>query len=415
MPVDRPSLRIAYIVSRYPSSSETFIVRELNAISANPRFETTLLSLFPPREGFAHESGRHWLRLVRRPGPAQAFAALGYWAVRRPGALIKGFADVVRACWRSPELLGRSLVAAGVAAAHARTLAREPVDHVHAHFATFPALAAWLVARLAGPSYSFTAHAHDLFVDDSLLELCLPEARFVAAISSFNRDFIERRRSGANPPVHVVRCGVEPSAYRFRPRNVPEHGPVCALCVASLQEHKGHEVLLEALASGGAGIDRIEVDLVGDGPLRAELEALARKLGVADRVRFLGPRDELEVIALLGDADLFVLPSRVAADGQMEGLPVSLIEAAACGVPIVASRLSGIPELIRDGITGYLAEPGDAESLARALARSLASSAELDLLAARGLVEQEFAIQGSARRLAELLEEQPRGSLAAVV
>ena len=406
---DPRPLQIAYVVSRYPSSSETFIVRELNALSTDSRLEIALLSLFPPNERFTHESGRPWLSLLRRPAPVQAFAALGYWLVHSPRVLVSALVDVVRACRRSPALLVRSLVAVALASAHARALAREPVDHVHAHFATFPALAAWMMGRLTGASYSFTAHAHDLFVDASLLSLCLPEARFVVAISRFNRDFVERRRPGSTPQVHVIRCGIEPSAYPFRPRSIPAHGPVRALCVASLQEHKGHAVLLQSLASRGEGLDRIEVGLVGAGPLRNELEVLASRLGIAERVRFLGPLDERDVAKLLDDADLFVLPSRVAADGQMEGLPVALIEAAAGGVPIVASRLSGIPELIRDGVTGYLAEPGDVESLSQTLVRCLATDAKVDLAAARALVEQEFAVQGSAARLADLFlaERQP--------
>ena len=171
--------------------------------------------------------------------------------------------------------------------------------------------------------------------------------------------------------------------------------------MASLQEHKGHEVLFRALASDGSDVGRIEVDLVGSGPLRSELESLAGALGISERVNFLGAQDEDRVAGLLDEADLFVLPSRVAADGQMEGLPVALMEAAACGLPIVASRLSGIPELISDGVNGFLADPGDAGSLREALERSL-SGGELDLEAARARIEQDFAVRGSAERLAEL-------------
>jgi glycosyltransferase involved in cell wall biosynthesis len=166
-------------------------------------------------------------------------------------------------------------------------------------------------------------------------------------------------------------------------------------------------VLLEALAA--PGLDRLHVRLVGDGPLRPELERLARTLGISSRVDFMGSRDETEVRALLDEADLFVLPSRVARDGQMEGLPVVLIEAVACGVPTVATRLSGIPELIADGETGWLAEPGDPQSLRAKLEEAVAEGAPASLDAGRALVEREFDQGESGRRISTLIQRGYRG------
>ena len=160
------------------------------------------------------------------------------------------------------------------------------------------------------------------------------------------------------------------------------------------------------MAGAGPELERIELDLVGGGALREELDALARRLGLAGRVRFRGPLPEPEVAALLDRADLFVLPSVVARDGQMEGLPVALMEALACGVPAVSTRLSGIPEIIRDGETGVLAEPGDPASLRAALRRVVdePSEAWTRAVAGRRLVEREFDVRASGRRLAQLFQ-----------
>ena len=226
------------------------------------------------------------------------------------------------------------------------------------------------------------------------------EASFVVTISEFNRDFI-REHAPAATPVHIVHCGVDPDAYGFRPRRVPRAGPVKALCVASLQEKKGHAVLLEALAGGGPTLARLSIDLVGGGELRSSLEAQVRRLGLDDRVSFLGPRSEEEVRALLAQADLFVLPSIVASDGQMEGLPVALIEALASGLPTIATRLSGIPELICDGETGLLAEPADPGSLAEALTRALAGASP-NPRHGRELIERAFDVRESASRMSSL-------------
>jgi glycosyltransferase involved in cell wall biosynthesis len=298
-------------------------------------------------------------------------------------------------------LLVRALVTVPLAASQARMLKSSAVEHVHAHYATYPALAAWITRRLAGIEYSFTAHAHDLYVDRHFLARKLADARYAVAVSEYNRRLLAAE--GASTPVHVVRCGIDVSRYRFRPRVPAPVGPVRALCVASLQEYKGHAILLEALVRGGSALTRVELDLVGDGRLRTALERQAARFGLAHRVRFHGSLTEDEVRVLLDEASLFVMPSKVARDGQMDGLPVALIEALGCGLVIVSTDLSGIPELVEDGVTGFLAQPGDAESLAGALRRALSSEAAL-LQPARGraLVEQEYDIARNAHRLSEL-------------
>ncbi len=395
---------IAYVVSRFPLASETFIVRELNALDARDDLSLELLSLFAPSRPFAHPDAERWLPRVRRPTVAQGAAATLWWAVRRPAALARAWLDVVASYARRPRLLTRAAATLVLSAAHARHVRDTRVAHLHAHFATYPALCAWLCRRLTGCSYSVTAHAHDIFVDQSHLRSIVGEASFVAVISAFNERFLAPYGAGRDTLAHVVRCGVDPTAYPYRGRAVPADGPVRALCVASLEEYKGHRVLLEALAREPR-LARIELDLVGAGSLEDSLRAQTARLGLAGRVRFLEARSEPEVAELLASADLFVLPSVVAADGQMEGIPVALMEALAVGVPVVATRLSGIPELVQDGVTGLLAEPGDPDDLAQVLRRALddgdAALARAD--AGRALVEREFDVRRSAARIAELL------------
>ncbi len=203
-----------------------------------------------------------------------------------------------------------------------------------------------------------------------------------------------------------MHCGIGTAAYDFRPRRLPETGPIRALCVASLQEYKGHRHLIEALARGGPATGRVELDLIGDGPLRGELTALVDDLGLKDRVRFRGSCTEAEVAAALAAADLFVLPSVVAADGQMEGLPVALMESLASGVPTVSTRLSGIGEIVVDGCTGLLCEPGDPAGLARAVEQLAADpGATLRMSrAGRKLVTEQFELERDAAALADLLD-----------
>ena len=399
-------MRIAYVVSRFPVAPETFILRELNELDRDPRLELELLVLFPAKEPFVHPDAAPWVRRARRAGALRAAYALAWWLRHSPRAILVCAGRLARAYARRPALLVRALATVPLAAAHARDITAAGVSHVHAHFATYPAICAWICSRLTGVRYSFTAHAHDIFIDQSHLSALVLEAAFVVAISEFNRAFLAPYGAGSVTPVHVVRCGVAPSAYSFRPREVPASGIVRGLCVASLQEYKGHRVLLEALATGGE-LARVHIELVGTGPLEPELRALAGRLGLAERVRFLGMRSEVEVARLLDACDVFVLPSLVASSGQMDGIPVALMEALAAGIPVVATRLSGIPELVRDGITGLLAEPGDPAALAGALRRLLADprGARDRAHAGRELVEREFDVRRSAELLGRLFRD----------
>lgn len=401
-------MKVAYIVSRFPTVSETFIVRELDGVAAREDVDPELFSLFRGQAAVLHPATARWAGRFRRRGPLRSLPAIAWWLGRRPLRLASSVALVVGGHWRRPDRLAKALVTVAIGAGYARDLRALGVEHVHAHWATYPALAAWLCRRLTSIPYSFTAHAQDLYVDQSFLAAKARDARFVVAISEFNRRFLSPW--AADGRVEVVHYGLEVERYDFRPRAPAPEGPVRMLCVATLRDYKGHAVLFEALAGDEPELARVQLDLAGDGPLRRELEVRARRLGLAERVRFLGSRTEDEVAALLDAADVFVLPSIVLPNGWMEGLPNVLIEALAAGVPAIATRMSGIPELIRDGETGLLAEPGDPIGLRQAILQVIADpDAALERArAGRRAVEADFDIERSAGRLALLFAESSR-------
>jgi glycosyltransferase involved in cell wall biosynthesis len=243
-------------------------------------------------------------------------------------------------------------------------------DHIHAHFAHGPATCASMVSRLSGVPYSFTAHARDIFEygDKRLVRDKVAAAKSVIAISEHGeRRVIDLAGERLADRVHLVHNGID--LTRFPRRLTEPSGQPQVLCVARLVEKKGQDTLLRAVAMLGRRGRTVECELIGDGPLRADLERTAAWLGIADRVRFSGSVDAAGVLAAYQKATMFVLPCQVDANGDQDGLPVSLVEAMAVGVPVISTRISGIPELVTDGVSGLLVEPRDAQALADAMAR----------------------------------------------
>ena len=394
-------MKVAYLVSRFPTVTETFVLREFSAV-ADEGIEVELHALFPTNDAIVQPDAEPWVQRLQRPGAGEGALALGAWLLRRPLRTLGTLGTVIAGHARRPALLVRALATVPLAAAHARRFRRARVDHVHAHFANYPTLAAWVAHRLAGVSYSFTPHAHDLFVHQAMLARKAADAAFVVAISEYNRAFL-LEQAGPDIEVPIVRYGVDPARFPFRVRPANGDAPPRIACVARLLAYKGHTVLLRALAGAPPPLAHAELELVGDGPLRAELEAEVAALGLREHVRFHGAVAQPVVADVLARADVFALPSVISPDGDREGIPNALIEAMAAGLPAVSTYHSGVPELIEDGRTGYLAQPGDVDDLRAALVRALtepdpAPRAE----AARAVVEAEFNSHRSARRLVEL-------------
>jgi succinoglycan biosynthesis protein ExoA len=404
-PSPTPDVRIGYVVSRFPALSETFVLRELAEIDRRPGVSCRLFSLFPEGGGPVQPAARPWLTRRARASPAGAARALAYWVAHGPLRLAAVISIVVRDYLPRPRLLGRALVAVAYALQHARALRSEPVDHLHAHFATYPALAAWTCSRLVGVPYSFTAHAHDIFIHRLGLRRRIQDAAFCVGISEHNARILRDVAVGRSADIHVVHCGVHPNSYPMRPRAPRPAEPMRIACVATMKPYKGHRVLLDAVGRLVADGEAIEVELAGDGPLRQELERQCARLGIAECVHFLGRLTEPGVAQVLDRADVFVVASMVQPDGQTDGIPVALMEAMAAGVPVVASDVSGVPELVRHGETGLLTPPEDDAALAAAL-RSLRADATLAIeraRAGRALVEERFTVEGEASRLLDLI------------
>ena len=401
---DRPAprRRVAYITSRFPKLSETFVLYEILAIE-ELGIDVDVFALLRESESVHHrEAARLAARAYSvRLASVPVLSAQWHWLRRRPRAYLTAWWDAIRGNVRSPRFLVRALAVVPLAATFARRMSASEVEHIHAHWATHPTLAAYVASRLTGIPYSFTGHAHDIYVDRTMLREKIASAAFVVTISEFNRRLLERLYGAvARDRVVVIHCGTDP--HLFEPPSDRPDGPWTIVCVASLQPQKGQRHLIEACRRLIAdGID-VRCLLVGDGETRGDLEQRIRAAGLGDRVVLLGQQPRHRVVEILGAADAVAQPSIVLPSGKMEGIPVALMEAMAMERPVVATDISGVAELVENGATGILVPPGDPAALASAL-RTLhddpARAARLGR-AGRQRVVEDFDLTRSANELA---------------
>lgn len=398
---------VAYIIKMYPRFSETFILNELLELERQG-VRLHVFSLKKPDDGVFHaEVAKLRARVTYLPESP----------LLQPGA----FAASHRELFRSDRR--RYLRALGAAAKRHRAvtmkqflragyiaprLRREGISHVHAHFASGPTAVALHLHRLTGISYSFTAHAKDIYIDSvDRQELAnkLRSARFAVTVSDFNRAHLSQLADS-----RIVRIYNGLDLERFRPNGAAQDEPPLVLAVGRLIEKKGFADLIRACGLLRDEGRRFRCRIVGKGALQDELRGLIRELRLEDMVELAGALPREQLLELYPRAAVVVAPCTVGSDGNRDGLPTVLIEAMALGVPVISTDVTGIPELVEDGVTGLLVPERDPQALAGAIGRILGDSerSEAHARAARARVEERFDLRRNVAQLRELLEESVR-------
>lgn len=262
-------------------------------------------------------------------------------------------------------------------------LRRRGVRRLHAHWASYPATLGLVVHWLFDLPFSFTAHAYDIYIVPRLLGVKVREAAAVVTCARVNAAYLERLAGpGARANLIVNYHGVDLDRFRPRAREEPSPSLPCLVTCGRLEPYKGHHVLLRACALLSRPVRCV---IIGEGPQRARLEELATRLGLKERVLFTGPLPQEEVVRWYARADLFVLASVVLErSGKRDVIPNVLAEAMAMQIPVVASDVSGIGELVADRVSGRLVPPNDAEALARVIDELLADPEQRRQLARGG-------------------------------
>ena len=398
-------MQVAYFVNQYPKVSHTFIRREILALERQG-FAVQRIAL----RGWdaevvdpADQAERERTRYVLQDGLPGLAGAMVRMAATRPLRFLRTLAWAVRLSRHNERSLLHHCVYVAEACRLVKWTQAEGTVHVHAHFGTNSAEVAMLARLLGGPSYSFTVHGPEEFDKPVGIHLSekITHSSFVVAISSFCRSQLYRWALPAQwGKIEVVRCGVEP-AFHADADAEPNVGRQL-LCVGRLSEQKGHLLLIEAAHILALKGEDFRLLLAGDGELRAQLEAEIGRRDLAGIVRITGWVDSAEVRRLLLASRALVVSSFA------EGLPVVAMEAMALRRPVVGTQIAAIPELVKDGLSGWLCAAGDPDALAVAMQRCLrADAAQLARMGAlaRDEVLAKHDVDHEAQRLGALFHQ----------
>jgi glycosyltransferase involved in cell wall biosynthesis len=420
--------RIGYIIRSYPRLSQTFIVNEILALE-QAGVDLHLFPITDPREPIVQaqvsevRAPAEYLEAATRrarvgaladhlgalaAAPLRYLATLAY--VLRRADLDEGYTSATRF-----ECLAYALYLARLLRREARD--GRPIAHLHAHFAHDPALIALLAQKLTGISFSFTAHARDLVqIPPRALIERIERATVVLTCSGTNIDYVnETVPAPLRARVRLIHHGVNLDGFQPLPQRQGDQeterreggDTPLILSVGRLVEKKGFPDLIAACAQLKAAGRAFRCEIYGEGPLEPELRAQIARLGLADSVYLPGARSQRELVAVFQGAGVFALAPFVTEDGDRDGIPNVLVEAMACGLPVVSTAAAGIPELVRHGENGLLVPPRDVGALAGALAELLGNSERRARMgvAARQTVVEGFDVRSAARQIAALFEQ----------
>lgn len=402
-------MRIGYLYSRYPVLSQTFCDMEMLELERRGH-EIVLGSLYPSKTDLRHEYLAELRAPIHYAPPKEELEELMRSAKRRgrwPGELVaeheRKYGPAYKAALRARNALF-----------FVELFEREHVPHFHVHFANRAAHTAIFVKAISGIPFSVTAHGQDFMSDlgnEALLREICSHAEFVAAETNYSRDLLAKYCPESTGKFRRVYNGTDLRRFPAKAEEAQSGETIRVLSVARLVEFKGFDVLIDSCAQLQQRGVHLACEIIGEGPLRAELEERASRQGVAAEVHFAGEQSQARVLAALRSCDVFVLASTLDERGASDVFPTVIAEAMATGKPVVSTTVAGIPELVANGETGLLVPPDDTSALSAAIER-LARDADLRRefgRKARQRIEREFAIE----KTIEPLLDQFQAALAA--
>lgn len=405
-------MHITYILLHFPYLTETFVAEEIRSLRERGE-DVAIISLLEPGKGAIQRDSQ---ALLPHCWYAPSLISPKLW-LAQVYYLTFAFPHYVALLWRllrQPypsrplQLFTKRLVIFLKAVATAHELRTRQIDLLHTHFAWLAGAATWVCAELLNVPYTVTTHAFDIYATEDLLDVTSANAAQVFTISEYNRNNILARGCCDAEDIQVIHCGVDADRYRGldaigKPSR--EDSVLEIVAVGSLNEKKGHEYLIQACDLIRKQGERFHCNIIGGGGREGALRQLIQQLDLNDYVTIHGALSHETILKAYGNADIFALACVVAADGDRDGIPVSIMEAGIAGLAIVSTTVSGIPELVRHEETGLLVPERNAPALADAILR-LSQNPELRQelgLKARQLVLSDFSAEGLANQLIEAM------------
>ncbi len=367
---------LGMILKGYPRISESFISNEILLLEQQG-IPIHIFSMRHPRESFSHKSVQQIkARVDYLPQSIlEALPQLLFYnlvlVMKKPRAYMRAILVAFRRFLRTHNSATiKHLLQAGYLVQ--KLLPESRVVHFHAHFAHSPSSVAMFASQLSGIDFSFTGHAKDIYTSNPLqLKEKMAKARFVVTCTEFNRRHLSTLAGNGDIPLYRMYHGIDLGLFSVGETRRHPTTPYHFLTVARLVPKKGLPTVYRALQRlQNKGID-FQHTLIGDGDDRDKLLALIRDLGLSGSCRWVGTLTHEGVLDYYRRSDLFALGCEQAANGDQDGIPNVFVECLAMGLPVVGTRLSAIPELIEDGKTGLLVQPGNDKEMARAMLRTL--------------------------------------------
>ena len=394
-------MRLGYLYSRYPVLSQTFCDAEMLELERRGH-EIVLASLYPPKTALRHEYLTKLQAPIRYAPSSQDLDKLERKAKRLcrwPRALVRKHEKKYGAEYKAALRARNALF-------FVELFKRERVPHFHVHFANRAAHTAMFVKAISGSPFSITAHGQDFMSDlgnDELLRELCATAEFVGAETEYSRDMLAARCPESREKIFRVYNGIDLTRFPVAQTKRYQTGSVRFLSTGRLVAFKGFDILIDACALLQNRALNFVCEIIGDGPLRAELEARVAHQNLQERIHFAGEQSQNYVLRALRNSDVFVLASAPDERGASDIFPTVIAEAMASGKPVISTTVAGIPELVANGNTGLLVPPRDAPALADTMER-LARDENLrnDFgRAGRLRIEQEFTIEKTIEPLLE--------------
>lgn len=402
--MQKKNKKIAYILSQFPETHETFILREIIELKKN-KINLELFSLKKCKDKVIHPQAQEFIKQTHYSSllSFNIMKALFYFIWNKPIECMRLVHYLIRLNFSSLEFLIKSLAIVPISLFYAKLMRDLHITHIHAHWATIPTTSAVIVSRILGIPFSFTAHAWDIFLPNPMLKEKVLCAEFVATCTGYNKNYLDsllyyKENDKIILNYHGIDFETLPEAHKDIDDNL-------IFSAGRLCEQKGFPYLIEACAILRDRGHQFKCIIIGEGPDRKALTSQIELLGLQKFVTLSGMKPQSYIFDMFNKARMFVLPCVISRNGDRDGIPNVMIESLAMHTPVVSTTVSGVPEIIKNNITGITVEQRNSQQLADAIVRLINNPglAYDYTINGRKLVEAKFDIKRNVRELVSIL------------